>query len=62
MNDIKIFLNKDDAFYCHRLDGNQTYSIGFGDSPQNIFMIIFSFLGIFINLYFFFYFNKKNYK
>ena len=53
MNDIKIFLNKDDAFYCHRLDGNQTYFIGFGDSTQNIFMIIFSFLGIFINLYFF---------
>ena len=54
MDDIKIFLNKNDSFYCDRLDDNDNHFIGFGNNVQNSFMIIFSFLGIFINLYFFF--------
>ena len=58
MNFITILLEKDDNFYCNRLDldlakGEEEY-IGFGNNFLNILMIFFSFFGIFINLYFFF--------
>ena len=58
MNDFnKIVLNieKNDSFYCDRLmdDNSPEQFIGFGSSEENIIMILISFFGIFINLYFF---------
>ena len=52
---IIFFSEKNESFYCDRLklkEGEELY-IGFGSQFQNIIMILFSFLGIFINLYFF---------
>ena len=55
MNEIIFSLKRNASFYCERLEfdkGDKIY-IGFGNDFQNIVMIIFSFFGIFINLYFF---------
>ena len=55
MNFANIFIVKNASFYCDRLElgkGKKEY-IGFGNDFQNIVMILFSFFGIFINLYFF---------
>ena len=55
MNGIKIFIEKNASFYCDRLqtEDNEINYIGFGDPFQNTLMILISFIGIFINLYFF---------
>ena len=66
MNFITILLEKDDNFYCNRLDLNwkngEEEHIGFGNNFLNILMIFFSFFGIFINLYFFFSSIKRIFK
>ena len=54
MNDIVIFVEKNASFYCdrfHSLNEKDPF-IGFGSEVQNVIMIILSFFGIFINLYF----------
>ena len=55
MNDNKIFWSINKTFYCDRLKtaNFEVKYIGFGDYFQNILMILISFFGIFINLYFF---------
>ena len=55
MNDNKIFWSINKTFYCDRLKTEQSTInyIGFGNSFQNVIMILISFFGIFINLYFF---------
>ena len=55
MNDNKIFWSINKTFYCDRLETTnfEINYIGFGDSFQNVLMILISFFGIFINLYFF---------
>ena len=63
MNDNIIFKEKDASFYCNRIKSDKDELvieyIGFGNAFQNIMMILFSFFGIFINLFFFFSSIKK---
>ena len=62
MNGTKIFRQKNnDSYYCEKLEleNHEKVYIGFGNVPENIIMILFSFLGIFINLYFFYSSMKK---
>ena len=55
MNGNKIFWSINKTFYCDRLKTEHftINYIGFGNSFQNVIMILISFFGIFINLYFF---------
>ena len=63
MKGIYIFEVKNASFYCDRINSeNDSFVkeyIGFGNAFQNIIMIICSFFGIFINLFFFFSSIKK---
>ena len=64
MNGINIFDVKNASFYCDRINSDDNTKvikeyIGFGSAFQNIMMILFSFIGIFINLFFFFSSIKK---
>ena len=68
-NGIIFDFEKNDSFYCEKLDlkEDEKVYIGFGNAFENIVMILFSFLGIFINLYFFYssirkIINSKKYK
>ena len=54
-------MERNATFYCDRIESNEneTEYIGFSSAFQNVMMIIFSFFGIFINLFFFFSSIKK---